>query len=295
MNSRKGPSRNDLAEATGKMTPARQLKLLEERYGFRLKKSLSQRFLVDPLVLDRIVRAVAPERGDTVLEVGAGAGFLTERLAERGCRVLAVEVDDGLVEVLRETLGRFKNIEIIHEDILRLDIAKTLEKMGIMKCLVAGNLPYHISTPAIFHLLEAREVVARMVIMVQREVGIRMAAGPGGKEYGALSVGIAGAGKCRKLFEVGPGAFIPRPQVRSIVMGIVPDRERMEPELQRKVTNLVKAVFGQRRKMLVNAIEAMAGGKSEAQRILAATGIQPGRRGETLAYEEFVGIASKMA
>jgi 16S rRNA (adenine1518-N6/adenine1519-N6)-dimethyltransferase len=244
--------------------------------------------------------AVRP--GDLVLEVGAGAGFLTERLLGAGARVLAVEIDPVLVKMLKHSIGFSPRLKIIEADVLSLDLAGILDAENAGECLVTGNLPYHITSPILFHLFgcchgagEGGSRVARMVLMVQREVGIRMMAGPGGKEYGALSVAVAYRARCEKLFEVAPDAFLPKPRVRSAVMRLLPVRPSLRPDEEKGLFALTRAAFGQRRKMLANALAGIAGGKEAAERLLAECSMDPKRRGETLSLEEFRMLARAVA
>jgi len=212
-------------------------------------------------------------------------------LLDTGARVVAIEVDEAMVELLRDGLGKHPRLEIINADMLRVDMAGLLAGLGVERCVVAGNLPYHITTPVLFHLVPQRDRISRMVLMVQREVGIRMAAGPGGKEYGALSVGVAYGCSCEKLFEVGPGAFIPRPKVRSAVLRLVPVEPRLDEAGEGTLFALVRAAFGQRRKMLVNAVAEVTGGRDAAREALVRSGIEVTRRGETLSLDEFIVLA----
>lgn len=273
------------------MTPAQKLRLYREKYGIRLRKGLSQNFLADPAVLSRIAGALEIRRGECVVEVGAGAGFLTERLLDAGARVIAVEVDRAMAGLLEGELGGNPALEVVRADILALDLGEELARRGVTRCAVTGNLPYHVTTPVLFRLIEQRGLVSRMILMVQREVGIRMAAKPGGKEYGALSVGTAYACSCERLFEVGPGAFIPPPRVRSAVLRLIPRDPPLGPEREAALFRLVRAAFSQRRKMLVNAVAEVAGGREAAGRALARAGLNGSRRGETLSLEEYLALA----
>lgn len=276
---------------TNQMTPAQKLKIYREKYGITLKKGLSQSFLADPAVLSRVAESLDIRKGECVVEVGAGAGFLTEHLLRAGARVIAVEVDEGMVEVLEGELGENPNLEVIQADILVVDLGRLLDSRGIGKCAVAGNLPYHITTPTVFHLLEARAWVSRMALMVQLEVGDRMSAKPGGKEYGALSLGVSYGCMCERLFTVGPGAFIPPPRVKSAVMRLYP----LEPQLtktQEKVFYfIVKQAFSQRRKMMINAVAEALGGKEKARKVLEIAGISDKERAENIDLQGFMNIA----
>jgi len=273
------------------MTPAQKLKIYREKYGITLKKGLSQSFLADPAVLGRVADSLKIAKGEWVVEVGAGAGFLTEYLLKAGARVIAIEIDGGMVEVLEGELGGNPNLEVVNADVLTVDIGQLLDRHGVEKCAVAGNLPYHITTPTVFHLLDARARVSRMALMVQLEVGDRMAAGPGGKEYGALSLGVAYGCVCERLFTVGAGAFIPPPQVKSAVMSLIPVEPLLNKSQEKVLFTIVKQAFSQRRKMLINAVAEALGGKEEARKVLEMAGISDKERAENIDLQGFIGIA----
>ncbi len=279
----------------GGLTPGAKLKILKTRFPFRFRKSLSQHFLHDPAVLDRLVEALGAGKDDLVVEIGAGAGFLTERLLATGARVIAIEIDGRMVRMLEHVIGFSPRLRIVEGDVLSLDIAKLLNKEGAKECLVAANLPYHITSPALFHLLQGgrgeRLPVARMVLCVQKEVGDRMTASPGSKRYGALSVAISHFGACEKLFEIGPGAFVPVPKVRSMVLRLIPSGRRVEPEVEQFLFRAIRLAFGQRRKTLANTLARASNGKERAMSLLGRAGIEPSRRGETLRLEDFEKLA----
>lgn len=281
-----------MADAVGGApTPAARLKDLRARFAFRFRKSLSQHFLVDPRALAGIAGAVGAGAGDAVVEVGPGAGFLTERLLAAGAAVTAVEIDPGMIALLRHVTGFAPRLTIVEGDILRVDLAALATAAGTDRVAIAGNLPYHITTPVLFHLLAARDRITRLVLMVQREVGARMVAGPGTKTYGALSVAVAYATRCERLFDVGAGAFVPRPAVASTVLRLEPRPRKLEPAAEARLFALVRAAFGQRRKQLVNAVAETAGGREPARAWLGRCGIDGARRGETLTLAEFEALA----
>jgi len=275
-------------------TPAQALRVLQAEYRFKFKRSLGQHFLIDPRALDGIVHALAPAPGETVIEVGPGAGFLTERLLETGARVVAVEVDPVMAGMLARHTGAPATLRIVNADILETDLGRLLADSGAKSCKVAGNLPYQITSPVLFKFLAERDLVGRMVFTVQREVGVRMASGPGSKDYGALSVAVAYASRCENLFGIAPSAFVPPPQVRSVVVRLSPLPRRLTAGREAALFRIVRAAFGQRRKMLVNSVAEAAGGKEAAAAALAAAGVDGARRGETLTLDEFERLAEKL-
>lgn len=259
-------------------------------FGLRMSKKLGQNFLIDEQMVDGIVDAAAIQPSDTVLEIGPGIGTLTQGLAERGCNVVAVELDARLINVLEKTLAGYDNIRVVHGDILKIDISR---EILAEKYKVVANLPYYITTPIIMGLLEQRLPIERLVTMVQKEVAERMVAKPGGKDYGALSVAVQYYTQPEIMFIVPPGSFIPAPAVESAVIRcIVRNEPPVEILDERKFFRVVKAAFAQRRKTLTNNLKAAGLQADEVQSILATAAIDGTRRGETLSLDEFAAIAN---
>jgi 16S rRNA (adenine1518-N6/adenine1519-N6)-dimethyltransferase len=262
--------------------------LRERPFGF--KKSLGQHFLVDGKILDSIIQLSELSGDDKVLEIGPGLGFLTRRLVARVSEVWAVEIDPFLVQWLGTHYGESGNLHVIHGDILKVDLGSILP---VRKVVGVGNLPYNIATPILFRLFENRSRFSRLILMVQKEVADRMAATPGNKTYGTLSVWCQIHGKIAGRLAVPPSAFSPRPKVASSVLGI-----ELYPEPRLPVEDLpglrawVRAAFGQRRKTLANACAGLLEGKEEVERLLREQGIDPQRRGETLTIDEFIRLTA---
>lgn len=259
-------------------------------FNLHADKKLGQNFLVDEEIVKRIVQAAEISPSDTVLEVGPGIGTLTQALAITGAEVIAVELDRRLLPVLAKTLSAYDNVQIINEDILKLDIRKAVPKENFK---VVANLPYYITTPIIFNLLEQKLPMERMVAMVQKEVAERMVAKPGGKDYGALSVAIQYYTEPEIAFIVPPTSFIPPPFVESAVIAC---KRRLVPPVEiddeRLFFRVVKAAFSVRRKMLSNALKNMGINGEQAALWLEAAGIDGKRRGETLSLEEFAALTN---
>lgn len=262
----------------------------------RAKKSFGQNFLVDATVLSRIVEAVGIEPDDCILEVGPGRGALTRLLAEKAQTVLAVEIDRQLVPLLRRQFAGRDSVTIVEQDILRADLPALLphRKDGWK---VAANLPYNISSQVLFLFLDHRELFSRLILMLQKEVGERLVAEPGTKEYGILSV------LCRlhydifRQFIVRPGSFSPVPKVDSIVLRF--DRlpaPRYDVGDEPFFRRLVKAAFSQRRKTLWNCLKSaeLGIGDADVQQTLTQCGIDGRRRGETLSLEEFALLSRQL-
>jgi 16S rRNA (adenine1518-N6/adenine1519-N6)-dimethyltransferase len=262
----------------------------------RTRRQLGQHFLRDSRVAQAIVDLAAVTPKDLCVEIGPGDGALTERLAERAGRLLALEVDDVLVARLAPRLARFGHIEVRRADARRVDYATLLplrpDPAGAM--VVVGNLPYSVSKPILLRLVEARSAIARMVLTLQKEVADRVVAGPGPKRYGALSILTQLYCDVRLAFTIPPGAFVPAPQVESAVIRLTPlPAPRVRLENEHFFHRLVKTAFAQRRKTVANGLAGGLGLGAEAvKHALAAAGIDPTRRAETLSIEEFARLAS---
>jgi 16S rRNA (adenine1518-N6/adenine1519-N6)-dimethyltransferase len=255
----------------------------------RPKKHFGQHFLHDRGVIDRIVAAIAPQPGDRLVEIGPGEGALTLPLLRVAGRLTVVELDAELIDPLRERTRDVGDLEIIHADVLNTDFA---ELAGGGKLRIAGNLPYYVSTPILFHCLRFVDAIADMHFMLQKEVVERMAAAAGGKVYGRLSVMLQLACKVEPLLRVAPGAFRPPPKVESAVVRLVPlpTAQRPDPAHARVIEVLVRAAFGQRRKTLANSLRGFA----DAEAIRAA-GIDPRARAENVPPEGYVALARQVA
>ncbi|MBE7450810.1 MAG: ribosomal RNA small subunit methyltransferase A [Kofleriaceae bacterium] len=264
---------------------------LLERHGLRAKKHFGQNFLTSERVFRAIVDATVRADDDWIVEVGAGLGTLTARLAERvpEGKVIALERDPDMVGVLTAELGHLDNIHIEACDALRYDLTAVARWHG-GPITVCGNLPYHIAAPILFKTCAARADVGRGVFMVQKEMADRIVAGPGTKTYGALGVMLQSYAACRLIAVAPAGAFTPAPKVDSAVVLLdftaPPALELPEEEHHRAV---VHAAFGQRRKTLRNALRAVYAADAVAA-ALAATGIDGGRRGETLSLAELAAV-----
>lgn len=260
------------------------------RFKLRADKKLGQNFLIDENVVRQIVEAAELSEADTVLEVGPGIGTLTQGLAESKAKVVAVELDTRLLPVLATTLEGYDNVRVVHGDILKVNI---MEEIGAPEFKVCANLPYYITTPIIFALLEKRLPMERLVAMVQKEVAERMAAQPGGKEYGALSVAIQYYTEPEIAFIVPPTSFIPAPAVDSAVIVC---KRRSKPPVEvcdeALFFRVVKAAFSLRRKMLSNSLKNMGIKGEQVSKWLELAGVDGKRRAETLSLEDFAKLTN---
>ena len=283
-----------LAAALGPFPDAR---VLLERYGLRAKKQFGQNFLISERALRAIADATVATDEDWIVEIGAGLGTLTARLAERvpEGKVIALERDPDMVAVLRGELGGVDNVEIEQVDALRYDLRLAARWRGDA-IAVCGNLPYHIAAPLLFRVLEARDVVRCAVVMIQKEMADRIVAAPGTKAYGALGVMIRTYADVATVVRVGAGAFVPPPKVDSTVLRLVPlagGAPRVPIGDPEHYARVVHAAFGQRRKTLRNALRAIQG-DAAIDAALSATGLDGGRRGETLDIAEFARLAAAL-
>jgi 16S rRNA (adenine1518-N6/adenine1519-N6)-dimethyltransferase len=254
------------------------------------RKRFGQHFLTQPAIAERIVGLARLREDSVVLEIGPGRGALTRVLAPRCRRLLAVEVDRDLADQLRRDFADRPTVEVITGDILAVDVR---ELVGAGPVTVVANLPYNISTPVLMRLLDQPELFERLVLMLQREVAERMCAAPGGKTYGALSVVVQVVAEAHVALHVPPTAFAPRPQVESAVVIVEPRRPAaLAAGERRALRSVVRTAFSRRRKQLANVIAPLA---RDPHAVLAALGIDPRRRPETLSPAEFVRLAAALA
>jgi len=261
---------------------------------FRPKKSLGQNFLIHENVIESILRLLDLDRNDGVVEIGPGLGFLTRRLLQLAGQVWAVEVDDALVKRLRQSgWAAEPRLHLIHGDILAVPLPQMLPSTMLK---LAGNLPYSISTPVLFRIFDWRAHFSSLVLMIQKEVGDRIASAPGTKDYGTLSVWCQVHGRVTEKISVSPEAFFPRPKVRSTVLKIELFAEPLIAEADlATLRGLVRAAFGQRRKTLSNNLTSwLKRARKDIDDFLRSCDIDPKRRGETLGVDEFVKLAGKL-
>jgi 16S rRNA (adenine1518-N6/adenine1519-N6)-dimethyltransferase len=253
----------------------------------RPKKSFGQHFLHEKRYIERIVGAIAPRPDDRVVEIGPGEGALTLPLLAAAGRLTAIELDTDLIPDLQARASQVGALEIVHADVLKVDFTALAQRLGVPRVRLAGNLPYYISSPILFHCVDHAAAIEDMHFMLQKEVVDRMAAAPGSKVYGRLSVMLQLACRVEPLFNVPPGAFRPPPKVDSAVVRMVPlaPDERHDADPQR-LHAIVKAAFAQRRKTLANGLKTLL--DSDA---IARADVDPKARAETLSPHDFVRLA----
>ena len=262
------------------------------------KKSFGQNFLINKNVPEDIADNCCDDENSVIIEIGPGIGCLTAELAKRYKKVIAFEIDDTLIPVLKYTLGEFKNVEVINQDIMEVDLAAVIaEKAEGEKVSVCANLPYYITTPILMRLLESRIAFDSITVMVQAEVAARLAAAPGTADYGAITASLNYYGTPKKLFTVSAGNFMPAPKVNSAVVRIDLYKEKpVVPKNEEIFFKVIKSAFGQRRKTLVNALQTGFPdySKEKLTEIITSLGFDERIRGEKLSTADFSAIADKM-
>lgn len=270
-----------------------------KKYDFTFAKKFGQNFLIDTHVLEKIVEAADITKEDAVLEIGPGIGTMTQYLAEHAGHVVAVEIDDKLIPILQDTLSAYDNITVIHADILKCDIEEiSREYAGGKPMKVVANLPYYITTPIIMALFESGVPVESITVMVQKEVAERMQAGPGTKDYGALSLAVQYYSEPYIVANVPPNCFMPRPNVGSAVIRLTRHVEKpVKVRDERQMFALIRAAFNQRRKTLVNAVgnaEGVSFDKAAVTEALQRLGWDERVRGEALTLEQFAMLSDAL-
>ncbi len=268
-----------------------------QKYHFIFQKKFGQNFLIDTRVLDKIIEASKITKDDFVLEIGPGIGTMTQYLCENARAVIAVEIDKHLMPVLEETLCEYHNVEVINEDILKLDIKRLVEEKNNGKPIkVVANLPYYITTPIIMGLFENQVPIESITIMVQKEVADRMQVGPGTKDYGALSLAVQYYAKPEIITKVPPNCFMPRPKVGSAVIRLIRHQKvPVQVKDEKLMFALIRASFNQRRKTLVNGLSNASDlfiEKEQVIQALAKLGLNSNVRGEALTLEQFANLSN---
>ncbi|OQX54693.1 MAG: hypothetical protein B5M48_00185 [Candidatus Omnitrophica bacterium 4484_213] len=270
------------------------LQALFEKHNFHPKKRWGQNFLIDENIRRKIIKAADLQRDDTIIEIGPGFGVLSEEILKKAKRVIAIEKDKRLVEILKDRFGDFPNLEIINKDILKVDF-RDLKLAKETK--VIGNLPYYITTPIIFHLFKQKGVVDFILITVQKEVGERLTAKPGNKNYSILSVKAKFFSQPRVVFKISAKSFFPVPKVDSCLARLDVYKEKKYFVQDGEVFfKIIEAAFSQRRKTILNCLTSnFSLSKDLGKKLLRDTNVDFKRRGETLTLEEFIKLSKNFA
>lgn len=268
------------------------------KYSFAFQKKFGQNFLIDSNILESIVSAADITKDDFVLEIGPGIGTMTQYLCEAARQVVAVEIDKMLIPILKDTLSEYDNVEVINQDVLKLDIkALAQEKNNGKPIKVVANLPYYITTPIIMGLFESKVPIESITIMVQKEVADRMQTGPGSKDYGALSLAVQYYADVKVQLNVSASCFMPRPNVDSAVIKLTAHEKPVVDVDETLMFKVIRASFNQRRKTLVNGLKNSSEldyTKEEIVQAIKAIGKEENIRGEKLTLEEFAALSNSL-
>ncbi|WP_127836579.1 16S rRNA (adenine(1518)-N(6)/adenine(1519)-N(6))-dimethyltransferase RsmA [Clostridium prolinivorans] len=264
-----------------------------KKYGFRFTKSLGQNFLIDETVLYDIIEGAEVNKEDFIIEIGPGVGTLTKELLKRAKKVYAIELDDALIPILNKELEQFDNFNIIHKDALKVDFNEIIGEEKSVK--VVANLPYYVTTPIIAKLLNGNYNFKSITIMIQKEVGERIAAKPSTKEYGALSILVQYYCDIKTIRKVSPSSFFPQPKVESIVIKLdkLPQK-RVCVKDEKLFFKIVREAFNMRRKTLWNAMKSLKLDNKILEKAFEHSGIDSKRRGETLNLQEFANLSNSI-
>lgn len=271
------------------------------QYGIRAKKKYGQNFLTDRNIVRGIIEAAGITQEDCVLEIGPGIGTMTQFLSESAGRVVCVEIDENLRPVLAQTLEDCDNVDVLWQDILRTDLRELADRYnGGRPMKVVANLPYYVTTPILLYLLEEKGKFESITVMVQKEVADRICAGPGSKEYGALSLAVQYYASPEVVLKVPPACFLPRPAVESAVLHLQAYGEPPVEAEEGFLFALIRASFNQRRKTLANGLSHgfryrdRTLTRTQAEEAIAALGLPPDIRGEKLSLEQFAALSRKL-
>lgn len=283
--------------------PSNTIEILK-KYNFNFQKKYGQNFLIDTNILEKIVESAEITKEDCVLEIGPGIGTMTQYLAERAKKVVAVEIDSNLIPILSDTLSSYENVSVINDDILKVDIKKLAEtENGGNPVKVVANLPYYITTPIIMGLFESRVPLKSITVMVQKEVADRMQVGPGTKDYGALSLAVQYYAKPEVICRVSPSCFIPRPGVGSSVIRLTKyENPPVSVKSEKAMFSIIRAAFNQRRKTLANAVGNASLFSDSGKPVVRETVLQVLRemnlsetiRGEALNLSQFAEMSNRL-
>ena len=280
-----------------RLSSHRATKEVVNKHNFKFSKSLGQNFLIDDNVIDRILEGARLSETDRIIEVGPGIGTLTREMGKVAENVVAIEIDKTLIPILKETLADLDNVEVVNEDILKVDVQGLInEKLNGGPVKLVANLPYYITTPIVMKFLEEDIPVTDIVVMVQKEVADRMNAKPSTKDYGALSVAVQYYCDTEIVAKAPRHMFVPQPNVDSIVIGLhARDEKKYVVDNEEIFFKTVKASFGQRRKTLLNSLGGLGFlSKDEIREALQAANIDEKRRGETLSIDEFANLSNEI-
>ena len=271
------------------MNLRKETEFLLEKYKLKANKNLGQNFLISEEIISEIVNVANVTSEDVVIEIGPGLGSLTSKLADVAKKVIAIELDDNMIMVLKERFSLYKNVELIHADVLKTDLQQIISTNGKVK--VVANLPYYITTPIVMKLLEEKLDIESITVMVQKEVGERFCANPGNKDYGAITVSINYYSTPNIVINVPKENFNPVPEVDSCVVKLDVKKEHIKLKNEKNFFKVIKAAFSQRRKNIGNSLTAIGKSKNEIKEMLEELNIDINSRAENLSIEQYAIIA----
>lgn len=270
-----------------------ETEFLLKKYNLRANKKLGQNFLISDDIVNQIILEAEVSKEDTIIEIGPGLGALTAKLAENAKEVIAIELDDNMINVLTERFSLYQNVQIIHGDVLKVNLRELINDKSSVK--VVANLPYYITTPIVMKLLEDKLNIEQITVMVQKEVGERFTATPNGKEYGAITVSINYYTEPAIVIDVPRDNFNPVPDVDSCVVNLKVRKEHIELKNEKLFFKVIKAAFSQRRKNIGNSLMGIGKSKQEIKEMLDELGIDSNLRAENLPIETFAKISDYIA
>lgn len=270
-----------------------ETEFLLNKYKLKANKSLGQNFLINEQIIDDIVRVADVNENDLIIEIGPGLGSLTSKLADNAKKVIAIELDQNMIEILKERFSLYKNVELIHGDIMKVDLKEIIGEEKNVK--IVANLPYYITTPIVMKLLEENLKMESITVMVQKEVGERFCANPDGKEYGAITVSINYYSNPKIVLEVPKDNFNPIPEVDSCVVQLKLKENHIELNDKKLFFRLIKTAFSQRRKNIGNSLTGIGMTKQEVKEMLEALGLDINLRAENLSINQYAQIANYIA
>ena len=268
------------------------------RHGFSFSKALGQNFIVNPTVCPRIAEEGNAKKGFGIIEIGTGVGVLTNELAKRASKVVAVEIDERLIPVLKETLAEYDNVKIINADVMKTDLNAVIEEnFKGLDVAVCANLPYYITSPIIMYLLESRLPIKSITVMVQKEAGVRLCAKPGSRECGAVTAAVHYYAEPKLLFNVSRGSFMPAPNVDSCVIRLdIRDTPAVSVTNEKFFFRVVRGAFSQRRKNLANSLSSsMSADKQTVISAIKAAGLSENIRPEQLTLQQFADVSEQLS
>lgn len=275
-----------------------ETKFIMKKYGISANKSLGQNFLINDEVVTKIIEKAEISKEDLVIEIGPGLGTLTNKLLEHAGKVIAIELDKRMIEILIDRFKLYNNFELINEDVLKVDLNKLIKENmrdNIKNAKIVANLPYYITTPIIMKLLEEKLPIKSITVMIQKEVADRLIDKPGGKNSGAITYSVYYYAEAEEVLKVMPNSFIPEPSVESKVIKLnIREKNAVQVQDEKLMFRIIKYTFMQRRKTLVNALEksGIFESKKEIIEILQKLGINEKIRGEALSLEDYSNIAN---